>query len=98
MTPGKAYLTSDEIRPLAERSDLMGVWLLLHCWGMIAGAVAVFAFHHEDLGAGVGTFQDDGSDPDTGSGAEGQVGGVSHDRCPEEPGDECDRGVCSPAR
>ena len=44
MTPGKAYLSSDEIRPLAERSDLMGFWLLLHCWGTIAAAVAVFGF------------------------------------------------------
>ncbi|MEM7523373.1 MAG: fatty acid desaturase family protein [Pseudomonadota bacterium] len=43
MTPGKAYLTPDEIRPLAERSDLWGCLLLLHCWGIIAGALAVFA-------------------------------------------------------
>lgn len=43
MTPGKAYLTSDEIRPLAARSNLMGVWLLVHCWGTIALAVLLFA-------------------------------------------------------
>ncbi len=43
MTPGKAYLSSDEIRPLAERSDLMGLWLLLHCWGTIALALGLFA-------------------------------------------------------
>ncbi|MEP3917196.1 fatty acid desaturase family protein [Ascidiaceihabitans sp.] len=43
MTPGKAYLSSDEIRPLAARSDGMGLWLVLHCWGVIFGAVAVFA-------------------------------------------------------
>lgn len=43
MTPGKAYLTTDEIRPLAERSDLMGTWLVLHCWGTMALAVALFA-------------------------------------------------------
>ncbi|MEX0285423.1 MAG: fatty acid desaturase family protein [Paracoccaceae bacterium] len=43
MTPGKAYLTSDEIRPLATRSDLMGAWLVLHCWGVIALAVILFA-------------------------------------------------------
>ncbi|WP_420005094.1 fatty acid desaturase family protein [Arenibacterium sp. LLYu02] len=42
-TPGKAYLTSAEIRPLAQRSDGMGAWLVLHCWGVIAGAVALFA-------------------------------------------------------
>lgn len=43
MTPGKKFLSSDEIRPLAARSDLMGVWLVLHCWGTVALAVAVFA-------------------------------------------------------
>ncbi|SDW18367.1 fatty acid desaturase family protein [Tritonibacter mobilis] len=43
MTPGKAYLSSDDIRPLAARSDLMGAWLVLHCWGVIAAAVALFA-------------------------------------------------------
>lgn len=44
MTPGKAYLSSDEIRPLAERSDLMGLWLMLHCWGVIFGAVLLYAW------------------------------------------------------
>ncbi|QBF30343.1 fatty acid desaturase family protein [Thalassococcus sp. S3] len=43
MTPGKAYLTTEEIRPLAERSDAMGVWLVVHCWGTIALALAIFA-------------------------------------------------------
>ena len=43
MTPGKSYLTSDQIRDLARRSDLMGAWLLLHCWGVIALAVTLFA-------------------------------------------------------
>ena len=43
MTPGKTYLSSDEIRPLAARSDLVGLWLLLHCWGTIALALALFA-------------------------------------------------------
>lgn len=43
MTPGKAFLTSDEIRPLAARSDLWGFALILHCWGVIAAALAVFA-------------------------------------------------------
>ncbi|SDE23606.1 fatty acid desaturase family protein [Ruegeria marina] len=42
MTPGKAYLSTEEIRPLAERSDAMGAWLVLHCWGTIALAVALF--------------------------------------------------------
>lgn len=43
MTPGKAFLTSDEIRPLATRSDLWGFWLILHCWAVIAFALAIFA-------------------------------------------------------
>lgn len=43
MTPGKTYLSSDEIRPLAERSDLMGAWLVLHCWGTIGLAIGLFA-------------------------------------------------------
>lgn len=42
MTPGKAFLSTEEIRPLAERSDAMGFWLVLHCWGTIALAVALF--------------------------------------------------------
>ncbi|KUF10146.1 fatty acid desaturase family protein [Pseudoponticoccus marisrubri] len=42
MTPGKAYLSSEEIRALSGRSDLWGVGLLLHCWGLIFGAVALF--------------------------------------------------------
>tara|TARA_R110000764_G_scaffold13077_1_gene37813 strand:+ start:4232 stop:5191 length:960 start_codon:yes stop_codon:yes gene_type:complete len=43
MTPGKAYLTSDEIRPLAQRSNLMGAWLVAHCWGTIMLAIGLFA-------------------------------------------------------
>ena len=42
-TPGKAYLSSDEIRPLAARSDVMGLWMVAHCWGVIALALALFA-------------------------------------------------------
>lgn len=42
MTPGKAYLSTEEIRPLAERSNAMGAWLVLHCWGTIAAAVVLF--------------------------------------------------------
>lgn len=53
MTPGKAYLTSEEIRPLAQRSDLMGAWLILHCWGVIAGAVAVFGLFPNPLTFGL---------------------------------------------
>jgi fatty acid desaturase len=43
MTPGKAYMSTEEIRPLAERSDLMGLWLVMHFWGTITLAVALFA-------------------------------------------------------
>lgn len=43
MTPGKTFMSTEEIRPLAERSDLMGLWLVVHCWGTIALAVALFA-------------------------------------------------------
>lgn len=43
MTPGKTYLSSDEIRALAERSDLAGTLLLVHCWGVIAASVALFS-------------------------------------------------------
>ncbi|MCE8524641.1 fatty acid desaturase family protein [Ruegeria pomeroyi] len=49
MTPGKAYLNTEEIRPLAERSDLMGVWLVAHCWGTIALAVALFGLWSNPL-------------------------------------------------
>lgn len=42
MTHGKAYLTSDEIRALSQRSDLWGVWMVAHCWALIVGAVLLF--------------------------------------------------------
>ncbi len=44
MSAGKSYLSPDEIRPLAERSDWMGAGLVLHCWGVIFAAVALFAW------------------------------------------------------
>lgn len=44
MTPGKAYLTTEEIRRFSARSDLWGAWLVLHCWGVIAAALALFAW------------------------------------------------------
>lgn len=43
MTPGKKYMTSKEIRPLAARSDAMGAWMLLHCYGTMVAALIVFA-------------------------------------------------------
>lgn len=42
MTPGKAFLTTEEIRSLSARSDLWGAALLAHCWGLILGALALF--------------------------------------------------------
>ena len=43
MTPAKAYLSTEQIRRLAVRSDAMGLWMVVHCWTVIAGAVAIFA-------------------------------------------------------
>lgn len=43
MTPGKHYLSSDEIRPLAERSDMMGAVLVLHGWAVVALVVWLFS-------------------------------------------------------
>lgn len=36
-------LTSEESHRLRQRSDLMGAWLLIHCWGVIALSVALYA-------------------------------------------------------
>lgn len=41
---GKTYLTTEEIRDLARRSDWMGAGLVLHCWAVIAAAIALFHF------------------------------------------------------
>ncbi|MEM8692315.1 MAG: fatty acid desaturase family protein [Pseudomonadota bacterium] len=43
MTPGKAYLTPDEIRPMGERSDVAGFLLIVHCWGVILLSVGLYA-------------------------------------------------------
>ena len=43
MTAGKAYLSSEEIRALSARSDLMGAALVLHCWGVIALSILLFS-------------------------------------------------------
>lgn len=43
MSLGKTYLSTDVIRALAARSDRMGAWLILHCWGVIALSVGLFA-------------------------------------------------------
>ncbi|WP_417449305.1 fatty acid desaturase family protein [Kordiimonas sp.] len=36
-------LTSEESHRLRQRSDMMGAWLLAHCWGVIAASVALYA-------------------------------------------------------
>ncbi|MGD1926296.1 MAG: fatty acid desaturase family protein [Paracoccaceae bacterium] len=45
MTPGRAFLTPDEIRPLARRSDWMGAGLVLWGWGVVLGAVLMFHWY-----------------------------------------------------
>ncbi len=41
MRHAKRFFSPEEIRALSARSDLMGALLLLHCWGLIVGAVAL---------------------------------------------------------
>ncbi len=36
-------LTKEESHRLRQRSDLMGFWLLFHCWGLIVGSTALYA-------------------------------------------------------
>ena len=49
MTPGKAYMTSAALRPLAARSDLLGALLVAHCWAVIAAQSAHgHSGHHGD--------------------------------------------------
>ena len=43
MQHAKKYFTSDEIRPLAQRSNLMGAFLVSHCFVTIALAIFVFS-------------------------------------------------------
>ena len=43
MQHAKKYFTSDEIRPLAERSNFMGAFLVLHCFFTIALAIIVYS-------------------------------------------------------
>ena len=37
------FISNEELRRLSERSDAMGAWLIVHAWGTIALAVALFA-------------------------------------------------------
>ena len=43
MQHAKKYFSSDEIRPLAQRSNLMGAFLVAHCFFIIALAIFVFS-------------------------------------------------------
>ena len=43
MQHAKKYFTSDEIRPLAKRSNFMGAFLVSHCFCTIALAIFVFS-------------------------------------------------------
>jgi len=36
------YIPKEEIKRLSRRSDLMGFWLVFHCWGIIIAAAALF--------------------------------------------------------
>ena len=36
-------LTSEESHRLRQRSDVMGAWLLVHCWGVIALSITLYA-------------------------------------------------------
>ena len=38
----KAYIPKADIKRLSRRSDLMGILLVLHCWGVILASAAVF--------------------------------------------------------
>ncbi len=43
MVAGRTFLSAEDIRPLARRSDAVGVLLVAHCYGVIALAIGVFA-------------------------------------------------------
>jgi fatty acid desaturase len=43
MLDSRKYFTTDEIRRLSARSDLMGVWLVVHCSLTMAAAICLFA-------------------------------------------------------
>ncbi|HEX2885475.1 fatty acid desaturase family protein [Vineibacter terrae] len=38
------YLTAEEMRTLRRKSDIVGALLVLHAWGLILGAMALFAW------------------------------------------------------
>ena len=42
MASGKQFLSSDEIRPLAKRSDPWGCFLIAHSWRFIITPLIIF--------------------------------------------------------
>lgn len=42
--PSTTYLTRDDLRVLRKRSNLRGAWMVAHAWGLIFGAMVLFAF------------------------------------------------------
>jgi fatty acid desaturase len=43
MIKAKTYFSSEEVRPLAERSNLAGLFLVLHCYGTMALSLILFS-------------------------------------------------------
>ena len=43
MTPGKLFLSSEEIQNFNDRSDLWGFWLVFHCWFLVVLALGLFS-------------------------------------------------------
>ncbi len=44
MPTAGSYLSRDELRLLRKRSDWRGAWMVAHAWGLIFGAMALFAW------------------------------------------------------
>lgn len=44
MPTAGSYLSRDELRVLRQRSDWRGAWMVVHAWGLIFGAMALFAW------------------------------------------------------
>ena len=43
MTPGKLFLSSEEIKNFNDRSDWWGFWLVFHCWFLVVLALVLFS-------------------------------------------------------
>ena len=44
MPTAGSYLSRDDLRLLRQRSDWRGAWMVVHAWGLIFGAMALFAW------------------------------------------------------